>query len=322
MGLFSSDGSNHTCPMPTTFAKQAPEPIVGNLYFYHLNMMISGACAALSDVLACDTFEQAKRANKTEMNVFFAAFEAPQKKDSSFVTGLEWFRKQWIAIFQYPVVAFGVAIATDITQAAGIYCLDSNKPYFAHLWLTIISTASIGFAVMAALNFYRTLKTYLSGHQPLAKLLAFKLIVGLSFLESIIFTILRTTNTLKSSSTLSYADANIGIPSLVICLQMVFFALFFPYAYRVSPYIGTGPYKGGFLGVRAWIGLFNPMEILHAIKFIFDMGTELRNQESSEGYLVEGEGRPLYPTVTAPPYTYQNLDSAGTSYEHSYDLRK
>lgn len=44
-------------------------------------------------------------------------------------------QKKWIAIFQYPVVAFVCAIATDITQAAGIYCLDSNKPYFAHLWV-------------------------------------------------------------------------------------------------------------------------------------------------------------------------------------------
>lgn len=44
-------------------------------------------------------------------------------------------QKRWIFIFQYPIVSLGVAVATDITQAAGIYCESSNKPYFAHLWV-------------------------------------------------------------------------------------------------------------------------------------------------------------------------------------------
>ncbi|KAJ5376953.1 hypothetical protein N7509_013839 [Penicillium cosmopolitanum] len=221
----------------------------------------------------------------TEIDIFFVAFEAPQKKGKSHITGLEWFRKQWIAIFQYPIVALGVAITTDITQAAGIYCLESNEPYFAHLWLTIISIISVAFAVMSVLNFYRGLSQCLSGHKPLSKLLAFKLIVGLSFLERIIFAILRTANTLNPTAKLSYADVNIGIPNLIICLQMVPFALFFPYAYSVSPYLSVDsyhPYHGGFLGVNAWIGLFNPMEILRATAFAFGMAAELRKDGAIE----------------------------------------
>lgn len=38
---------------------------------------------------------------------------------------------------------------------------------------------------MSVLNFYRGLSQCLSGHKPLSKLLAFKLIVGLSFLERV-----------------------------------------------------------------------------------------------------------------------------------------
>lgn len=53
--------------------------------------------------------------------------------------------------------------------------------------LTVVSTVSVAAAVMSVLNFYRALSTHLSGHQPLAKLLAFKLIVGLSFLERVSF---------------------------------------------------------------------------------------------------------------------------------------
>ncbi|KAJ5966507.1 hypothetical protein N7481_013221 [Penicillium waksmanii] len=156
----------------------------------------------------------------TEIDIFFVAFEAPQKKGKPYMIGLEWFRKQWIAIFQYPVVALGVAITTDITQTAGIYCLESNKPYYAHLWLTIISIISVAFAVMSVLNFYRGLRQCLSGHKPLSKLLAFKLVV-----EPILS---RKSNTLNPTAKLSYADVNIGIPNLIICLQMVPFGPLLP----------------------------------------------------------------------------------------------
>lgn len=116
-------------------------------------------------------------------------------------------QKKWIAIFQYPVVALLTSLATDFTQVAGVYCLDSNKVYFAHLWvgrnahylphlqwsllmkiyfqLTIITSVSVAIAVMSVLSFYRSLKSHLAGHRPLSKLLAFKLIVGLTFLERV-----------------------------------------------------------------------------------------------------------------------------------------
>lgn len=66
---------------------------------------------------------------------------------------------------------------------------------------------------------------------------------------------------------------------------MVPFALFFPYAYSVSPYLSVDsyhPYQGGFLGVNAWIGLFNPMEILRATAFAFGMAAELRKDGAIE----------------------------------------
>ncbi|KAJ5149524.1 hypothetical protein N7448_001102 [Penicillium atrosanguineum] len=368
MGLFRRDSgsSNHTCPMLTDYAIEAPEPFVGTISFYHLNMMISGASAALVCLIIFSLMfwhathlskprEQIKimkicmllplysvvsfisivfpHANiylepwlelfqgvalgafflllcefissdtQTEVNLFFAAFEVPQTKTGDDpVNGLEWFRKRWIAIFQYPVVATLVAIVTDITQAANIYCLDSSKAYFAHIWLTVISTVSVASAVISVLAFYRALSTQLNSRQPLAKLLSFKLIVGLSFLERIIFTILRSKNALKPTSTLSYSDVNFGIPSMLICLQMVPFALFFPYSYRVSPYINAGPYEGGFLGVRAWIGVLNPMEILRAIKFAFEMATQFRSKGEPAQYSNVELGNSYAVQVPAPPY--------------------
>ncbi|KAL4905595.1 hypothetical protein BDW74DRAFT_152855 [Aspergillus multicolor] len=181
----------------------------------------------------------------------------------SMVGGEEWFRKKSTAIFQYLIVAIGVAIATDITQAVGVYCLESNNAHFAHIWLTVIAIISLVFAVIAILAFYQVVKRQIARHTALAKLLAIKLIVGLAFIERIIFSILRSTSALKPSSILSNAYTQIGIPHLLICVQMVPFALFFTYAYSVAPYVRVTR-EGYESAARAWVGMLDPREILSA----------------------------------------------------------
>ncbi|KAL3458717.1 organic solute transporter Ostalpha-domain-containing protein [Aspergillus heterothallicus] len=223
-------------------------------------------------LLLCE-FLSAGRASG--VNEFFDTYEPPQKAGKPGVTGIEWLGKQWLAIWQYPIVALVVAIATDITEALDVYCLESNNVHFAHIWLTVIGIVSVTVAVISILVFYKGLKAHLKTHSPLAKLLAFKLIVGLAFLEEILFTILRSTDVLKPTATLSQADTDIGIPHLVICIQMVPFALFFPYAYSVSPYIGQTPYARS---ASAWIGLLNPMEILRAMKVAVTLEAQKRKR--------------------------------------------
>lgn len=49
----------------------------------------------------------------------------------------------------------------------------------------VIGSVSITFAITSILAFYTALKTELKGHSPLMKLMAFKLMVGLTFLEQV-----------------------------------------------------------------------------------------------------------------------------------------
>jgi hypothetical protein len=53
------------------------------------------------------------------------------------------------------------------------------------LQLDIIQSVSITFAITAILRFYGNLKSHMQEHKPLAKLLAFKMVVGLVFLEKV-----------------------------------------------------------------------------------------------------------------------------------------
>ncbi|KAF7562253.1 hypothetical protein G7046_g1881 [Stylonectria norvegica] len=212
--------------------------------------------------------------NHEQRYVFFAAKR---------IDGVQWFKTRWFMIFQFPVAALVVSAATDITQAAGIYCEWGSGIHFAKLWLSVIRSISLTLSVMSILQFYKALKVDLAQHRPLVKLIAFKAVVGLTFIQSIIFWILGDLKVLKPTSTLSFADVNIGIPNLLICVEMVPLAIFFVWAFPWSPYsrkngnleveAAGGPasfqrtYQGGPLGVRAWIEMFNPTEIFEAIIF-------------------------------------------------------
>lgn len=41
-------------------------------------------------------------------------------------------------VFQFAPISLLEVILTCIFQAAGVYCLTSSKPYFAHLWVSTL----------------------------------------------------------------------------------------------------------------------------------------------------------------------------------------
>lgn len=104
---------------------------------------------------------------------------------------------------------------------------------------------------------------------------------------------------------MNQADVSVGIPAMVNCLILVPFSVFFHYAYSVGPYIidqhpGSERgdprylhYQGGFLGIRAFLGMVNPSEILGALAFMFTMR---RRRTSNAKRNVSGRG---YDTVTS-----------------------
>ena len=87
-----------------------------------------------------------------------------------------------------------------------------------------------------------------------------------------IFTILRSTGALNPSARFSYNDINYGIPSILICGEMVVFALFQFYAYSAKPYYADNQlagkdvrYYGGPLGIKAFIAAANPVDIVQEL---------------------------------------------------------
>ncbi|GKT83752.1 DUF300 domain-containing protein [Colletotrichum tofieldiae] len=226
-------------------------------------------------------------------DVFFAALTVKNKKAANGEeNGLEWFRKMWFAVFQYPVITLLVAIITAITQAAGVYCEFASKAHFAKVWLSIISNVSLTLAIMTVLRLFMQLKSELAHHQPVAKFLSFKLVVSLTFIENIIFWIIRDTGALNPTPTLTDADLRIGIPSMLVCIEML------PWRPSSTTHTRTAPtgrtrrplagdleayepqtYSGGPAGLWALVEMWNPMEIVEAIMFGLQMKAEERKQQ-------------------------------------------
>lgn len=74
-----------------------------------------------------------------QRDFFFSALQVPSRKSGKAPKdGIKWYRRKWIMVFQFPIVQFLVSIATDVTNSPNlnIYCGNTNKPYFAHLWVS------------------------------------------------------------------------------------------------------------------------------------------------------------------------------------------
>lgn len=98
------------------------------------------------------------------------------------------YRRQWVFVFQCPVVMVICAIATCVTHSMNMYCLSSTGSEFAHLPISIVQMVSIVVAVVAVIKAYMPLKEELTPHRTMPKLWAFKLLIGLQVLQSVSIT--------------------------------------------------------------------------------------------------------------------------------------
>jgi hypothetical protein len=99
-------------------------------------------------------------------------------------------QRTWYGVLQFIPTSIIIWIATIATLATGTYCKQSNNVHFAHIWLTILVGYTTAVAVISSVRFYKINKRLLQEHQILLKLITFKGILGLNFLQSVCSTIL------------------------------------------------------------------------------------------------------------------------------------
>lgn len=174
-----------------------------------------------------------------------------------------------------------MTIVAVVTQVFDRYCLESLNPAFAHVWVMVIEAAAVSIAMYCIIQFYIQIKGDIKQHDPLKKVTAIKLVIFLSFWQSLLISFLTSAGAIKSSDKFQTPDIKIGIPAMLLCIEMALFAIFHIFAFSWRPYVlGSAKfiastaadgkptpdrYKGGPMGVLAIVDAFNPWDMVKAI---------------------------------------------------------
>ncbi|KAK5122278.1 hypothetical protein LTR85_004189 [Meristemomyces frigidus] len=204
-------------------------------------------------------------------------FEAIKDADEGNRLGFDWPQITWLFVFQYPVTELISVIILEATEAADDYCSQSLSPKYGHLWAMLISSVGVGCAVGAILKYYGRMKGMMKVRRGLAKLVCFKLIVFLRFVQAWVFSILLQHHAIKPSKTLSYNDLLYGLPSLLTCVEMVLFAAAFWYAYSSTEYSSSAKPRDQRLSLpKAVLDALNPYDLFAGIGRWFSLFLHLQ----------------------------------------------
>lgn len=232
----------------------------------------------------------------------FQAVKAAEEGETNF----NWPKIFWIFVFQYPIVEILCVALQEATEAAGVYCLQSLNPKYAHLWVQIFESISIGACVLAILRFYGRMKRLMKVRRGLAKLVAFKIIVFIRFVQQWIFSILLEHNIIKPSSRFGYNDLFYGIPAVLTCCEMVLFSAGFWYAFSSSEYSSSA--KPGQTPYRIWeaaLHALNPWDLIAGIARIFGLCAEVRRTGDWKAYQLASRDQGLQGAIRKGVQKYQ-----------------
>ncbi|KAI0111875.1 DUF300-domain-containing protein [Daldinia grandis] len=222
-------------------------------------------------------------------------------------SGLTWFNIVWIGIYHYCFIRVAMTITAVVTQYFERYCESSNSPVFAHIWVIAIECIAVTIAMFCLIQFYIQLREPLSEHRPFLKVLAIKLVIFLSFWQTIAISLgTSTLHIVNPNAILAYPDLKVGIPSLMLCVEMALFSVLHIWAFPYTPYLesakttyypvsdpsqGVSPREnehgakmGGFMGLKAFVDALNPWDIIKAfgrgMRWLF-VGVKHRREDSS-----------------------------------------
>ncbi|KAL8408210.1 hypothetical protein RB594_006851 [Gaeumannomyces avenae] len=202
-------------------------------------------------------------------------------------SGLTWFNVVWVGVYHYIFVRVAATITAVVTQYFHRYCESSNSPVFAHIWVIAIVCVAVGIAMYCLIQFYIQLKEPLAEHRPFLKICAIKLVVFLSFWQSASISVATSQlEIVKPNDVFAYPDLKVGIPSLLLCVEMALFSIMHIWAFPYQPYrVGAkptfypvadpasgarpkenkqSPPSGGFLGILALWDALNLWDIVKA----------------------------------------------------------
>lgn len=200
-----------------------------------------------------------------------------------------------------------------------------------------IECIAVSIAMYCLVQFYIQVKEDISQHQPFLKILSIKLVIFLSFWQSVshlhiskptkhpthpvaqsMISFLYSSGAIKATKKLHASDLKVGLPNFLISMEMAIFAVLHLWAFawqqyslktpnptEVTDFYGNGKatYQGGRFGLRALGDAFNPMDLIRAVarsmRWLF-VGRKRRTMDPSYQTSTEGIGLSATDGVGAP----------------------
>ncbi|RKP07456.1 organic solute transporter subunit alpha/Transmembrane protein, partial [Thamnocephalis sphaerospora] len=172
-----------------------------------------------------------------------------------------WYLK-W-GILQYAVVQPCLTVTGFIAQFFNRYCPESLSPRYANVYIKAINFISVTVAMYALVTLYVMVKDTLKPHQPFFKFLCVKLVVFFSFWQALVISILSRYDVIKPTQYWTKANIATGLDAILICFEMVAFALLHVKAFDFRVYRPKERHKQ-----TIWGGLvdsLNPMDLVREI---------------------------------------------------------
>jgi hypothetical protein len=139
--------------------------------------------------------------------------------------------KYWT--WQFVVIRPACSAVMITLQLLGIY------PAWLSWTFTIILNISVSLALYSLVIFYHLFAKELAPHKPLAKFLCIKGIVFFCFWQGVVLEILVALGIVKANHFwLDVEHLEEALQNVLVCVEMVLFAVLQQYAYNVGPYSG------------------------------------------------------------------------------------
>ena len=174
----------------------------------------------------------------------------------------------WIlkyCVLQYVVLRPLMTILAVILQTQNLYCPESMSPSHAHLYITIVLFVSVSVALYALVVLYLVLKDDLTEYEPFSKFLAIKLIIFVSFWQSVVISFLADRGYIKATTYWTKYNISSGLNSFIVCFELILFAIYFSRAFDYRPYRPAGREH-----VRhVWKGMVDSLNLYDFLKEIW-----------------------------------------------------
>ncbi len=142
------------------------------------------------------------------------------------------FRRTYCYMVQFLPVTICCIVINEITMANT--CWGGRGWRHAHLIIGIVGAVSTVLAMLGLFGIYRKLGGDIKKVQPriLGQLFIFKVIVFIHLVQGLLLSVLKATNTLTPTRTMSYNDLNLGLGPFLTCCEALIISCGMCYFYN------------------------------------------------------------------------------------------